>query len=145
KVAALGLAGLLVSQAQAQAVDIPASVSGTYVLTYDFVQSGSPFTKGTVKTFVLNGTTDTMCVDGASLGAGYYRSGSGSEMLWNGGNGVYYALSLRNDNAFNEINVYSPSDSGSNWKGQFPGPGTYSSAIDCSGGTGAVLSLTADQ
>ncbi|MDY6949062.1 MAG: hypothetical protein SXG53_25485 [Pseudomonadota bacterium] len=146
KVAALVLGGLLVSQVQAQAPDIPANVSGTYTLTYDYASAGSPFTNGTVKTFVLDGAADTMCVDGVSLGTGYFRSGSGSEMLWSDGAGTFYALSLLNTGGFSEINVYSPSDAGNNWKGQFPGPGTYSSAVNCSGGsTPAQTTLTTDQ
>lgn len=144
-VTALVLAGLLVSQVQAQAVDIPASVSGTYTLTYDYASTGSPFTNGTVKTFVLDGAADTMCVDGVSLGKGYFRSGSGSEMLWSDGSGIFYALSLLDAGGFSEINVYSPSDAGTNWKGQFPGPGTYSSAVTCTGGSAQTQTLTSEQ
>jgi hypothetical protein len=139
------LAGLLASTVQAQVPDIPANVSGTYTLTYAFASGTTPFANGTVKTFVLNGTTDVMCVDGVSLGTGYFRSGAGSEMLWNGGNGTYYALSLLTAGGFSEINVYSPSDAGNNWKGQFPGPGTYSSAVTCgatSGGTTPTLTTS---
>ncbi len=143
KVSGLVLAGLFAAQAQAQVPDIPSSISGTYTLTYAFARSGSPFTNGTVKTFVLNGSTDTLCVEGVSLGTGYYRSGAGSEMLWDGGDGIYYAVSLKTTGGFNEINVYSPSDAGSNWQGQFPGPGTYSSAVTC-GGT-AAPTLTSEQ
>jgi hypothetical protein len=139
KFSGLLLVGLLGTTAQAQ--DIPASASGTYTLTYAFAQSGSPFTNGTVKTFVLNGTTDTLCVDGVSLGTGYTQSGS-SEIFWNGGGGVYYAVSFKASGALNEVNVNSPTDSGSNWKGQFPGPGTFSSSVTCAA---AAPTLTADQ
>lgn len=150
-VASAVAAVFLSSQVQAQVPDIPSSISGSYTLTYAFASTGSPFTNGTVKTFVLNGATDVMCVDGVSLGTGYFRSGAGSEMLWNGGNGTYYALSLLNSGGFSEINVYSPTDSGNNWKGQFPGPGTFSSSVTCggtstgSGGNTTTPALTSDQ
>jgi len=146
RVSAFLLAGMLGSLAQAQVPDIPANVSGTYTLTYAFAGSGSPFTNGTVKTFVLNGTTDTMCVDGVSLGTGYFRAGAGSEMLWNGGDGTFYALSLLTAGGFSEINVYSPSDAGNNWKGQFPGPGSFSSSVTCGGsGGGSTPTLATNQ
>ncbi len=138
KISALVLVGLLGASAQAQ--DVPSNVSGTYTLSYAY--GSTPFPNGTTKTFVLNGATDTLCVDGVSLGTGYVKAGSPAEIFWNGGGNVYYAMSLTNTGALNEFNVHYPNDA--TYVGQFPGTAPSSSSTTCAGAS-TTPTLTTDQ
>jgi hypothetical protein len=134
----LGLSGM----AQAQvAADIPASLNGTYELTYAFAaSSGSPYANGDKVTFVINGDTDTLCVAGKALTSPFHRTAGASEAIFQDGT-TFYAPSATSAGTLNEINVYSPNSDGGSWVGQFQGS-LSSSATTCAGGSSSgTLSL----
>lgn len=138
--AGLVAAGTLIGQAALADVpaDVPDSLSGTYELTYDFAQSGSPFTNGYPATFVINGANETLCVNGSLLADAYKRSASDVEILWEettASGTLTYGLSTKTDGSFNEINVSTVADGKSTWVGQFNGQ-RVSTDTDCSGAFG---------
>lgn len=127
-------------QAQSIPADVPTSVSGTYQLTY--TTGNTPFAANSVKTFVINGTNETLCVDGKGLSAAFLRTVGAAEQLWQDGT-VFYGLSVLPNGNLSEINVYSGSTNPNSWAGQFTGTRT-STSTTCAGGTGGSLSLSAE-
>ncbi|HWK54844.1 MAG TPA: hypothetical protein VNR18_10775 [Hyphomicrobiales bacterium] len=136
RTAGLVAAGAMIGQIALADVpaDVSASLSGTYELTYDFSQSGSPFTNGYPATFVINGADGSLCVNGSLLTGAYLKNAGDAEVRWDESTvagAVSYGLSTKADGSFNEINVYS----GGTFLGQFTGE-RVSTATDCSGALG---------
>lgn len=129
--AVLGAASLsLSSYAQSIRADVATSLSGTYALTYAYAGTNSPYKNGDKITLVINGSTDTLCIDGVATDSGFLRTAGATEPLWNKpGTNTYFGLSTLSTGAFNEINVYQGTNN--NWVGQFTGSRT-STATTCS-------------
>lgn len=127
---------------QATPADIPASLSGIYELAYTHYSGTPPFASNAVLGFAINGSDESMCVDGEKLENAYHRTAGASEILLaDTQSDLYYGLSTAADGSLNEINVYAGSDEGDNWVGQFTGSLT-SASVDCAS-TGLSISAEA--
>ena len=141
-VAALGATALsLNTYAQSIRADVSTTVSGTYELTYAFAGTNSPYKNGDKVTFVINGTTDTLCIAGVATDSAFLRTAGAVEAMWNKpGTNTYFGLSvLSTTGAFNEINVYQGSND--NWVGQFTGSRT-STSTTCAAATTTTTTTT---
>jgi hypothetical protein len=127
---------------EALAPDIPASMQGTYNLTYINVQTGSPITAGTQKTFVIG--AKTLAFDNKTLTGPVHRNQNPYEWIFKDGD-LEYAVSIATNNSLNEINV--GKTGGTPWYGQFKetsgsgstgsGTGTGNGVPSSSSGTGS--------
>lgn len=136
--AALLTAGLLSSAAFAQdtAATIPTSFLGTYNLTYDNAQTGSPVANGTAVQVVI-AANNTLCLGGYTLTNPVIRNGNGHEAIWTEGSlGIEISLSSLL-NGFNEINV---GPTGGGFYGQLKGSKSSTSTTGC----GAVTTPAPD-
>lgn len=83
---------------------VPASIAGTYSLTFTQNAAGSPFSNGQAVTLVV-GTDNSLCVDGKTLTAPVLRNGNQHEAIWKDtAISVEYALSSL-VTGYNEVNV----------------------------------------
>lgn len=83
---------------------IPASLTGTYNLTYSQSSAGGPFTNGEAVTLVVK-ADNTLCVKGATFSNPVLRNGNAHEAIWTASSlNVEFALSSL-VNGFNEVNV----------------------------------------
>lgn len=138
--AALLTAGLLSSTAFAAdtPATIPTSFLGTYNLTYENAQAGSPVTNGTAVTVVI-AANNTVCLGGYTLTNPVLRNGNGHEAIWTESTGgVEIALSSLLT-GFNEINVGSTSGT---WWGQLRGTKSSTSTTGCGATTPPAPDLT---
>ena len=136
--AALLTAGLLSSAAFAQdtAATIPTSFLGTYNLTYDNAQTGSPVANGTAVQVVI-AANNTLCLGGYTLTNPVIRNGNGHEAIWTEGSlGIEISLSSLL-NGSNEINV---GPTGGGFYGQLKGSKSSTSTTGC----GAVTTPAPD-
>jgi hypothetical protein len=93
----------LFAQAETPAT-VPASLVGTYALTYESINAGGPFANGEAVTVVV-GSDSSLCVNGASLTNPVLRNGNPAEGFWtNSGANLQFSLSDLSG-VFNEINV----------------------------------------
>lgn len=126
---------------EALAPDIPSTMQGTYNLTFDYVQTGSPITAGTQKTFVIGAKSLTF--DNKTLTGPVHRNSNPYEWIFKDGD-LEYAASIRTDNKLNEINV--AKTGGSPWYGQYRDTGgsgsSGSGSGSGSGGSSTSGSLT---
>ena len=97
----------IVAQTQSPAT-VPASLVGTYDLTYDSINPGASFANGDKVTVVV-GSDNSFCINGESLTSPVLLNGNPAEAVWfNTPANVAYALSNLTG-SFNEINVLSAS------------------------------------
>lgn len=129
----------LSASAQDAPATVPASLLGTYSLTFQEMNSGSPFSSGQQVTMVLR-SDNSMCIADSILTSPIFRNGNTVEGIWvNEAANIEITVSNL-QSAFNEVNVL-----GKNltpFYGQFTGSKT-SESQDCSGST-AVPTATAD-
>lgn len=108
------------------AATVPSSLVGSYTSTYDYAQSGSPFTNGTSATFELTANNELIVsIDGLdciTLSNPVYRFGATSgnytfkdECLHD----VAFNVSENQNGTFSEVNI--EPNTGAGWFGQFPG------------------------
>ena len=136
--AALLTAGLLSTTAFAAdtPATIPTSFLGTYNLTYDNAQTGSPVANGTAVEVVI-AANNTLCLGGYTLTNPVIRNGNGHEAIWTEGSlGIEISLSSLL-NGFNEINV---GPTGGGFYGQLKGSKSSTSTTGC----GAVTTPAPD-
>jgi|GEM_PF-3797506 len=129
------------------APDIPTTMQGTYNLTFTYVQTGSPITEGTKKTFVIG--AKSLAFDSKTLTGPVHRNGNTFEWIFKDGD-LEYAASIRNDNKLNEINVGKAG--GTLWYGQYRdlggsgggsgGSGSGSGGAQTGGGLAAGTTFT---
>lgn len=119
---------------EALAPDIPSTMQGTYNLTFDYVQTGSPIAAGTQKTFVIG--AKTLAFDNKTLSGPVHRNNNPYEWIFKDGD-LEYAASIRADNnKLNEINVNKTG--GTPWYGQYRdlgGSGSSGSGSNTGGGS----------
>ncbi len=96
------------------APDIPATMRGTYNLTFTYTQTGSPVAEGTKKTFTI--AAKSLAFDNKTLTGPVHRNQNPYEWIFKDGD-LEYAASIRNDNTFNEINL--AKTGGTPWYGQY--------------------------
>jgi len=113
---------------EALAPDIPATMQGTHNLTFTYVQTGSPITEGTQKTFVIG--AKTLAFDSKTLSGPVHRNQNPYEWIFKDGD-LEYAASIRTDNTLNEINVNKTG--GTPWYGQYRNLGGSGSSGSNSG------------
>ena len=98
---------------------VPTSLEGTYNLTYDFAQPGSPYTDGTTATFTLINNELTVEIEGHDcitlknpvlIGTNNYKFKDDCR------DDIAFNVSPNNNGTFNEINV---EPLGQGWLGQF--------------------------
>ena len=97
----------------------PTSLEGTHNLTFDFAQTGAPFTNGTTGTFTLVNNELTVEISGQdciTLKNPVQTSPSEYTFKDDCRDNLSYAVSSNQSGALNEINVQSLSN---NWYGQF--------------------------
>ncbi|MCB1666475.1 MAG: hypothetical protein KDI28_11885 [Pseudomonadales bacterium] len=124
--------------AQETPATVPSSFEGTYELTYDYAQAGSPISNGTAVTVVI-APGNTMCVGGYTLTNPVLRNGNQHEAIWKESTvGIELALSSL-VNGYNEINVGSTSGT---WWGQLRGSKTSTSTTGCGSTTTPTPDLT---
>lgn len=124
--------------AQETPATVPSSFEGTYELTYDYAQAGSPISNGTAVTVVI-APGNTMCVGGYTLTNPVLRNGNQHEAIWKESTvGIELALSSL-VNGYNEINVNSTSGT---WWGQLRGSKTSTSTTGCGSTTTPTPDLT---
>lgn len=139
---ASGLAiGLLVcaSTTWAQSTSIPATLEGTYSLTFESAQAGAPLANGTTVEMVI-APGGTVCIADLVLSTPVV---SGVEAIWEAPElGAQLAVSNIASGTFNEADVLSSSGA---FLGQFNGQ-KVSSSVSCSllGGTPPDMTLVAD-
>lgn len=105
----------------AQSASIPASLEGTYSLTFGSAQTGAPLANGTTIDMVIAGG-GTVCIADLVLSG---PTVSGAEAIWNiPALGVKLAVSNVTSGSFNEANVMSTADV---FLGQFTGSKTSNS------------------
>ncbi|MBC53767.1 MAG: hypothetical protein CMQ34_15185 [Gammaproteobacteria bacterium] len=118
------VAGALIlgsSAVLAQSTSIPASLEGTYSLTFGSAQAGAPLTDGTTVDMVI-AAGGTVCIADLVLSS---PTVSGAEATWSiPALGVKLAVSDVTSGSFNEANVMSTSDV---FLGQFTGSKTSNS------------------
>lgn len=127
--AALLTAGLLSTTALAQdtPATIPTSFLGTYNLTYENAQTGSPVANGTAVAVVI-AANNTLCLGGYTLTNPVIRNGNGHEAIWAESSlGIEISLSSLL-NGFNEINV---GKVGGGFYGQLRGSKSSTSTTGC--------------
>lgn len=113
--------------AQETPATVPSSFEGTYELTYDYAQAGSPITNGTAVTVVI-APGNTLCVGGYTLTNPVLRNGNQHEAIWKESTvGIELALSSL-VSGYNEINVGSTSGT---WWGQLRGSKTSTATTGC--------------
>jgi len=87
---------------------VPASLDGTYTLTYGFAQSGSPFADGTIGTFIISNNELTVEIEGFDcitlsnpvlIGTNNYKFKDDCR------DNIAYNVSPNNSGSFNEINI----------------------------------------
>lgn len=138
--AALLTAGLLSSTAFAadSPATVPTSFLGTYNLTYENAQAGSPLTNGTAVQVII-AANNTICLGGYTLTNPVLRNGNGHEAIWTESTvGVDIALSSI-ISGFNEINVGSSTGT---WWGQLRGSKSSTSTTGCGAVTPPAPDLT---
>lgn len=126
---------------ETSATDIPASMRGTYQLTY-FGEQGNPSApaEGTTTTFTINART--LVFGGRTLSNPVFYQGNTLEWLFKDG-GITYAASISASGGLNEINLYPPVGT-SGFYGQYrtASPVTLTSGKPTSGTyTGKVESI----
>lgn len=99
---------------EALAPDIPTTMQGTYNLTFDYVQTGSPIAAGTQKTFVIG--AKTLAFDNKTLTGPVHRNQNPYEWIFKDGD-LEYQVSITNAGGLNEINV--GKTGGTPWYGQY--------------------------
>ena len=120
------------------AATVPASLTGTYNLSYSMSAAGGPFSAGQAVTLVV-GSDNSLCVDGKTLTAPVLRNGNGHEAIWKDSSAsVEYALSSL-INGFNEVNVGGLG--GSPFYGQLQGSKS-SDATTCASTPAVTTSMT---
>lgn len=91
---------------ETSADDIPASMRGTYHLTFFQEESGAGVpADGTQTTFTINART--LVFNGRTLSNPVFYQGNEYEWLFKDGN-ITYAASISNTGGLNEINIYGP-------------------------------------
>lgn len=133
--AALLTAGLLSSTAFAAdtPATIPTSFTGTYNLTYENAQTGSPVTNGTAVSVVIT-ASNALCLGGYTLTNPVLRNDNPHEAIWTESSlGIEIALSSL-VTGFNEINV---GKVGGGFYGQLRGSKSSTSTTGCGSSTPA--------
>ena len=103
---------------------IPASMTGTYSLTYTRTNTGGPFTNGQAVSLVVK-SDNSLCVNGTTYTNPVIRNGNAHEAIWKATSiSTEFALSSL-VNGFNEVNVGSLG--GSAFYGQLKGSKTSTS------------------
>lgn len=123
----------------AQSTSIPASLEGTYSLTFGSAQTGAPLTNGTTVDMVI-AAGGTVCIADLVLSS---PTVSGAEAIWDiPALGVKLAVSNVTSGSFNEANVMSTGDV---FLGQFTGSKT-SNSTSCGllGGTPPDMSQVSE-
>lgn len=129
----------LSASAQDAPATVPASFYGTYNLTFQEINPGSPYTSGQQVTMVLR-SDNSMCIEDTILTSPIFRNGNTVEGIWvNEAANVEIAVSNL-QSAFNEVNVLGKNQAP--FYGQLTGSKT-SDSEECSGSTATPI-VTAD-
>ncbi len=121
--------------AQNTVTTVPDSVTGTWILKYE---GGSvPFAAGTTVTLIIDGTTDTLCVNGKALGNPFRKSGSLSALTFWSDTASGFDYSWSGDAGSAEFVVWDSATAKD--KGYFYGARSSAATTGC---TGASTTLT---
>ncbi|HTQ98862.1 MAG TPA: hypothetical protein VMH83_02685 [Candidatus Acidoferrum sp.] len=130
----------------AQTADVPTSISGSYDMTLQLSSTtypNFPYKQGDTIRFVIDGSNDTLCVNGTLLTSKPTGSANNDIFTWVSNTNTYYEVALSNGQV---IEVNAMQGNSNNFAGQFTGS-KVSSSTTCtaySASTSTTPTITTD-